>query len=95
MSKFFYKKIFSYKYKLFLYFKSNLYNKFHTFLKFIKFLYNPFILNLKMALLVKSNFLNLKSSEEDSFFFEKNLWICFILNLFFLLLYFLRGLVFF
>lgn len=67
MSEFFYKKIYKYKYKIFLYFKSRLSEKFKVFFKFIKFIYNPFICNLKLALMKKSNFFI-----NNFFFFDIN-----------------------
>lgn len=83
MSKFFYKKIFEYKYKLFMFFKSKLRDKFAFFFKFIKMIYDPFISNLKSVLLKKSNFLKddfLFNEEESlgfnffSFFYEKSIF---------------------
>jgi hypothetical protein len=82
MSNFFYKKIFEYKYKLFMFFKSKLRDKFVFFFKFIKRIYDPFISNLKSALLIKSNFLqeNFLFTDEESlgsnffsYFYEKSI----------------------
>lgn len=83
MSKFFYKKIFRYKYKLFLYFKSKLSSKFSFFFKFIKFLYNPFILNLKMSLLTKKNsFVNKEFLSDSNIFWSKFLYSFYFKSIF-------------
>ena len=88
MSKFFYKKIFEYKYKLFMFFKSKLRDKFVFFFKFIKMIYSPFISNLKSALLINSNLLkdDFLFNDEDSlgskifsYFYENNI----VSNMFF------------
>ena len=69
MSIYIYKKIFFYKYKLFIYFKDKLGNKINFFFKFIKFMYKHFIHNLKISLLSTKKILKLNFKNKFPSFF--------------------------
>jgi hypothetical protein len=69
MSTYFFRKIFQYKYKIFIFFKNKLRNKYKIFLKYIKSFYFPFISNLKISLLLNNTFFPFSFFKIPSIFF--------------------------